>query len=153
MSLIQELDTRFKDAMKSKDAAALKTLRMVRARLHEHARQRRVAERELSDAEVRQIVSAYVKQLRKSIPEFEKGGATAQAAIAEIRAEIAFLEPYLPQLLDEAATRALVAETVAEMGRPPRQRSGMVIGRIMKAHAAEVDPALVRRLVEESLGE
>ncbi|MBD3236936.1 MAG: hypothetical protein GF330_09550 [Candidatus Eisenbacteria bacterium] len=151
MSLIQQLDSRLKDAMRSKDQTALGVLRMVRTRLQEYARQNKISG-EIPDAQVRAVIAAYVKQLRKSLPEFEKGGDAAAEHLTRLREEIAYLEPFLPQLLDEAATRALVEQAVAELGHPPPQRSGMVIGRIMKAHRGEVDPLLVRRLVEEALG-
>ncbi len=150
MSLVHDLDERFKAAMKGHDADAVSTLRMVRAKLKEFAIEKRVTG-EIQDADAQQVIATYVKQLRKSIPEFEKGGEAGRAAIARIQAEIAYLEPFLPRLLDEAATRAIVARVVAEMGKPPVQKLGMVMGRIMKENAGQVDPALVRRLVEEAL--
>jgi uncharacterized protein YqeY len=60
---------------------------------------------------------------------------------AAFRAEIGLLEPYLPQLLDEAATRELVTP-LAEGAR----NLGMFMGSVMKAHKGKVDPALVRRI-------
>ncbi len=150
MGLFQELDDRLKSAMRSKNERELKVIRMVRTRLKNHIREAKV-EGELPDAEVRRIVGAYVKQLKKSVPEFEKGGEAARDAIEQIRFEIDYLEPFAPQLLDEAQTRALVERVVAEMGKPPVQKSGMVMGRIMKAHGDEVDAQLVRRLVDEAL--
>jgi uncharacterized protein YqeY len=150
MSLVHEIDERSKAAMKAHDAVAVSTLRMVRAKLKDYAIEKRISG-EIPDAEAQAVIATYVKQLRKSVPEFEKGGEAAREAIARIRAEIAFLEPFLPTLLDEAATREIVARVIAEMGKPPAQKSGMVMGRIMKEHAGQVDAALVRRLVDEAL--
>ena len=152
MSLINELDERLKSAMRSKDTRVLNVLRMVRTRLREHARGKKI-EGEIPDSDVREVVAGYVRQLTKSLPEFAKGGAAAAAAIEQIRFEIDYLEPFTPRLLDEAQTRAIVAKVVAELGKPPLKRSGMVIGRIMKEHRGEVDTLLVRGLVEEALAE
>ena len=151
MGLMKELDDRLKAAMRAKDERALKVIRMVRVRLKDHAREAKI-EGDLPDAEVRRIVGTYVKQLRKSIPEFEKGGEAARAAIEGIQFEIDYLEPFVPKSLDEAQTREIVREAIAALGNPPKQKSGMVIGHIMKAHRDDVDAQLVRRLVEEALG-
>ena len=152
MTLIREIDGRLKAAMRAKDQDVLKVLRMVRARLREYARDNKI-EGDLSDEAVREVVSAYARQLRKSLPEFEKGGESAREAIAGIQFELEYLEPFLPRLLDEGQTRELVARAVAELGHPPARMMGQVIGHIMKSHKNEVDPPLVRRLVEEALGE
>lgn len=151
MSLMQELDARLKEAMRSKDPAVLGILRMVRTRLREHARQKKITG-QIPDEQVRELIAAYVKQLRKSVPEFEKGGDAAADHLARLRYEIAYLEPFLPELLSEAQTREIIVQVIEELDHPPLQRSGMVIGQIMKTHRGQVDPALVRRLVEEILG-
>lgn len=150
MGLTHDLEERFRAAMKAKDAATVSTLRMVKAKLKEYAIEKRLGD-DIPDADAQQVIAAYVKQLRKSLPEFEKGGAAASEAIARIQGEIAYLEPFLPKLMDEAQTRAIVTRIVTEMGQPPAQKVGMVMGRIMKEHAGQVDPALVRRLVDEAL--
>lgn len=152
MSLAQELNDRMKAAMKKKDARTLSCIRMLKSKMKEHAIAEGIAG-ELSDDQVRDIAAAYVKQLKKSIPEFEKAGAAADDRLEAIRFEIEYLDPFVPQLLDEAQTRAIVAETVAQLDNPPRKKMGMVIGAVMKKHKAEVDPALVRSLVEEMLAD
>jgi len=150
MGLIHDIEERYKAAMKAKDAATVSTLRMVKAKLKEHAIEKRLGD-DIPDADAQQVIAAYVKQLRKSLPEFEKGGEAAREAIARIQEEIAYLEPFLPKLLDEGQTRAIVTRIVTEVGKPPAQKVGMVMGRIMKEHAGQVDPTLVRRLVDEAL--
>ena len=152
MGLSKEFDQRLKDAMRAKREQELKVLRMVKVRIHEHARTKKTTD-ELPDEDVQEIIAGYVKQLKKSLPEFEKGGDDAREAIEGIRFEIAYLEPFLPQLLDEEATRAAVAAAVEEAGHPPARMAGKVIGMVMKRHKGEVDPVLVRRLVEEALAE
>jgi len=150
MSLVEEIEARYREALKNRDTARTSALRMVRARLKQYAidQRQRAA---LSDAQAREVVAGYVKQLQKSIPEFEKAGPAGAERVAALRAEIAILDPFLPQLLDERATRDIVAAAVAELSDPPPQRAGQVIGHVMKGHKGEVDPALVRRLVEEAL--
>ncbi len=152
MSLAQELNDRMKAAMKAKDARTLACIRMLKAKLKEHAIAQRVSG-ELPDDQVREIAAGYVKQLKKSIPEFEKAGPEASQRLADLRFEIDYLEPFVPQLLGEQQTRAIVLAAVRSLGHPPRQKIGMVIGTVMKDHKGQVDPALVRALVEEQLSD
>ena len=65
--------------------------------------------------------------------------------------EIDYLSPFLPQVLDEDATRALVQETIAQLAVSDPKRIGQVMGAIMKAHKGEVEADLVRRIAEEQL--
>ena len=87
----------------------------------------------------RQLVASYVKSLKGSI-EAMKGSDLA----AKYQAEIDLLADYLPQLLDETATRALVEPLIAECGA-----IGQLMGRVMKEHKGKVDPGLVRRIAAE----
>jgi uncharacterized protein len=89
-----------------------------------------------TDAVEQEVVSKHVKGLRTAIEQM-KGGAVADAYAVEI----ALLEPYLPQLLDEAATRALVEPIVARA-----KGIGPFMGMVMKDHKGKVDPALVRKI-------
>jgi len=151
MGVAQEIEERYKEALKAKDARRVSALRMAKARLKQHRIDNRISG-EIPEADAHQVIATYVKQLQKALPEFEKAGEAGRENVEQLRFEISVLEPYLPRFLDEAATRAIVQQVVAEMGKPPLQRSGMVIGQIVKAHRGEVDAALVRRLVEEALG-
>ena len=150
MSVVQDIEQRYREAMKARDARTVGALRMAKARMKQHQIDQRI-EGELPDSEARQVIATYVKQLTKSIPEFEKAGEAGKSRIEALRFEIACLEVYLPRFADEAETRRIVAAAVEELGHPPLQRGGMVIGQIMKSHKGELDPVLVRRLVEEAL--
>ncbi|MFH1143264.1 MAG: GatB/YqeY domain-containing protein [Candidatus Eisenbacteria bacterium] len=151
MRVIEDIEQTYKAALKAHDSRTVDAMRMVKARIKQYQIDQRVPV-EIPDDVARQVIATYVKQLAKAIPEFEKGGAAGQERIEALRHEISLLERFLPQLLDEPLTRQIVAQAVEELGRPPLQKSGMVIGRIMKDHRGEVDPVLVRRLVEEALG-
>ena len=91
---------------------------------------------EWTDAAQQEVVAKHVKSLRTAIEQM-KGGAVAEA----YQAEIALLAPYLPQLLDEAATRALVEPIAANA-----KGIGPFMGMVMKDHKGKVDPALVRKI-------
>ena len=87
----------------------------------------------------RELVGRYAKKLKGSMKELE--GTELGASYA---AEVALLEPFGPQLLDEAATRALLEPLVGQVSGV-----GPLMGRVMKTHKGKVDPGLVRRLAQE----
>ena len=87
----------------------------------------------------RTLVSSYVKMVKSGLAQLEEG-----ELADKYRAEIALLEPFMPQLMDEAATRALVTP-LAEGAR----NLGMFMGSVMKQHKGKVDPAMVRKIGAE----
>lgn len=93
-----------------------------------------------SEQSQRDLVAAHVKQLSSSLDSL----AGTDLAV-KYQAEIDLLAPYMPQLLDEAATRALVAP----FAERANGRLGPFIGMVMKGHKGDVDPALVRKIGAE----
>ena len=92
-----------------------------------------------TEALEQEVVARHVKGLRQGIEQMREG-----AVVDGYRKEVSLLEPYLPRLLDEAATRELVAP-IAENAR----NIGQFMGMVMKQHRGQVDPQLVRRIGEE----
>ncbi len=86
-----------------------------------------------------EVVARHVKGLRQGIEQMKSG-----PIVDGYHKEIALLEPYLPTLLDEAATRELVTP-IAERAR----NIGQFMGMVMKEHRGKVDPKLVRQIGEE----
>ncbi len=92
-----------------------------------------------SEERERAVVASYVKQLKGAL-----GDMAGTDLAAAYQAEIDLLAPFLPQLLDEAATRELVAP-LAEQARS----IGQFMGLVMRSHKGQVDPGLVRRIGQD----
>ncbi|MDM7914343.1 MAG: GatB/YqeY domain-containing protein [Candidatus Eisenbacteria bacterium] len=150
MTLMEQIDGRLHDAIKARDLRSADCLRMLKSKLIEK-RTSPGFQGELTDAVVRDVAATYVKQLQRSIAEFEKAGEAGRGHIEKVRWEIEALSEYLPKHLDEAATRPIVEAAIRDTGATQPGQAGRVIGVVMKAHKDEVDAALVRRLVEEML--
>jgi uncharacterized protein len=148
MSLHDVIGARIKEAMKAKDERVINVLKMIRSAAKKTAL---TAQRELDDALYLETIEGYVKQMKRAQAEYEGAGDQGAAMADQLRFEVEYLQPFLPQMLDEAATRALVEATVAEAAIDDPKQAGRVIGLVMKSHRGQVDPALVRRLVEEVL--
>ncbi len=147
-----ELTQRLKTAMKARDSRQLDVIRMVRSRIQNKTKEPGF-EGQLDDALCVAIIGLYVKQMKKAIPEYEKAGERAADEIERLEFEVAYLEPFLPKKMDEAATRVLVEGKIAELGISGAKNVGRLMGAIMRDHKADVDGALVRRIGAELLGD
>lgn len=150
MSLENELKTRMKDAMKARDDRRVNVIRMVRAKLADVTNAKDFSG-PVTDQIVLDVIAAYVKQLKKALPEYEKAGESGHRQVEALRFEIDYLSEFLPKLLDEGETRRLVDEAVQALPERDPKHMGRAMGAIMGAHKGRVDPALVKRLLEEAL--
>ncbi|MDF1797820.1 MAG: GatB/YqeY domain-containing protein [Planctomycetota bacterium] len=146
MALIDQLNDDLKAAMKAKDTVTRDTLRMV---LTLTKNQRIELGRELEDADVMACLQRSVKTRRDSIEQYEKAGRDELAAIE--KGEIAVLDRYLPKLLSEDETRALVSAKIAELGLTQKRELGQLMKAVLGEHQGTVDGKLVSRLAGEQL--
>lgn len=151
MSIERQLDDELKAAMRARDQGKIACIRGVRAKVKE-ATTAKGFSGPTDDALFQRVIAAYVKQLRNALPELEAAGERGVELRAGYEAEVAYLDAYLPAKLDEASTRKLVDEAIATLGVSDPKRAGQVMGAIMKQHRDSVDPAIVKRLVDEKLG-
>src|SRR6202008_539557 len=82
--------------------------------------------RDLTEDEVTGILTKEGKTRREAVEAFRKGGREDLAAKEE--AEIAILQGYLPEQLDDAALEALVEEAIAATGAQNARDLGKVMG-------------------------
>lgn len=149
MSIVADVNAAILESMRTRDAARLSALRMLKTALTNRSVEKG---RDLDDAEARQVVASLVKQRRESIEQFTKGGRPELAA--KEAAEIAVLETYLPPAADPAVVERAIAEAIAETGAT----SARDIGRVMKAVMArlagqQIDGRAVNELVRQKLAQ
>ena len=136
-----------KAAMKAGDKPRLATLRLVSAAF----KQKEVDERaELDEPAVAAILDKLVKQRRESIAQYENAG--RDDLVAAEAAEIAVLQDYLPEQLDEAGIDAAVDEAVASTGASSVKDMGKVMAALKPALQGRADMGAVSRRVKERLG-
>lgn len=148
MSLKERITGDMTAAMKSKAAARLSTLRMVKA-----AVQNREIEKggELSDEELTKLLQSLVKQRRDSVEQYEKAG---RAELAEKeQAEIAVIEEYLPQAASREEIEHAVSEAVAETGASSMKEMGAVMkAALARLAGRNADGRVVSEVVKSKLG-
>ena len=149
MSLKEQIVKDMTAAMKSKEAARLSTLRMVKA-----AMQNREIEKggELTDEELSRLLQSLVKQRRDSVEQYEKAG---RAELAEKeRAEIAVIEEYLPRAATREEIEQAVAEAIAETGATSLKEMGALMKAAMSRLAGRnADGRTVNEIVKQKLSQ
>jgi len=147
MSIADDVTSQMKAAMKAKEALRLSTLRSMRtAFLNE---MKKDGSDSVSDEVCQTLLRKLEKQRKESIEAFTKGDRPEMAE--NERAELAVIQEFLPQLADEAQTRAWVEAAIAQTGAAGAKEMGKVMGALMKAHKAEIDGTLARGIVQELL--
>ena len=101
------------------------------------------------DALVIEVLQKMVKQRRESIEMFTRGG-RQELADAEA-AEVAVIERFLPQQMDEAQTAAAIEAIKVELGAGGMKDMGRVMAELKARHASELDMSKASGLVKAAL--
>ena len=142
MSLKNEITEQMKNAMRSKDAETLGTLRLILSELKNFE----IDNGEQDDAGVVKIISKMVKQWKDAINDYKNGGREDLVAEAQLKLDV--LEKFLPEQMGEDELRKIVEEVVASL---PDAKPGPVTGMVMKKVAGKADGGMVSKLVKELL--
>ena len=146
-ALETQIQDDMKSAMRAGETLRRDTLRMLIAALKNERIDKGA---DLDEDSVLAVVRRGVKSRKDSAQQYRDAGRDELAEKEE--AEIAVLEGYLPQMLDEAATIAAVEAAIAETGASEKCDLGKVMKAVMAAHKGLVDGKLVNRLAGERLG-
>src|SRR3982751_2338142 len=95
MTVVQQIDSDLKDAMRARDAVRLGVLRMLKSALKYGAIEKSGADAQLNDSDAVQVIRKQAKQRQDSIESFEKGG--RPELVEKEKAELTILNSYLPQ--------------------------------------------------------
>ena len=153
--MAEDLRSRFtaslKEAMLAKDTARTSTLRMILARLKDvDIAARPSGVDKVPDDQVTAMLRGMAKSRRESVELYRQGNRPELADKEE--AEIAVIEGFLPQQMDEAAMRAAVQAAVAETGATSVKEMGKVMAALRAKHAASLDMGKAGPLVKAALG-
>ena len=115
MSLRQLLNDSMKEAMKSKDAKRLATVRLMLAALKDRdiAARTETSRDLLGDDEILSLMAKMIKQREESALAYD-AGKRPELAAGE-RAEIAIIRSFMPAQMDDAGVKAAAQSVIAEL--------------------------------------
>lgn len=152
MSLRTRFTEELKTSMKAGDTARTSTLRMIMAKLKDTdiAARKTPQDPGVPDEQIVAMLRGMAKSRAESVTLYRQGNRPELAAKEE--AEIAVIEGFLPQQMDQAATEAAVADAIAETEAASIKDMGKVMAALKAKHAAVLDMAKVGPIVKAKLG-
>ncbi len=146
MHLSERISDDYKEALKSGDKDRVSILRMVKAAVKNKEIEKRSP---LSDDEISGILRSYVKRAHESIDQFSKAGRTDLAE--KEKKELAIIQSYLPQQIEEDEIRIIIKDAINETGAAGTKDMGKVMKAVMSKTKGLADGKLVNNLVKEML--
>ncbi len=149
-------------AMKAREQATVGTIRLIQAAIKNRDIEERVRVPTAKNGEARtgssppdddvlvsEVLQKMVKQRRESIAMFESGNRPELAALEA--AEVAVIEGFLPQQMDEAESAAAIAALVAEAGATSVRDMGKVMALVKERLAGRADMSRASAQVKAAL--
>ncbi|WP_344656055.1 GatB/YqeY domain-containing protein [Catenulispora subtropica] len=146
--LKEKLRTDLTAAMKGRDELVTATLRMALTAIGNEEVAGKEA-RELSDAEVVQVLTREAKKRREAAEAFADGGRPEQAEREKAEGEV--LARYLPAQLSDEELNALVAQAIAETGAEGPKGMGLVMKALNPKIAGRAEGGRVAAAVKAAL--
>lgn len=147
MSLEVKLMTDLKEAMKSKDQAALRSIRAAKAAIL--LLRTDGSGKELDESGEIKLIQKLVKQRQDSLDIFEKQN-REDLAVKE-REEIAVLQRYLPKQLSEEELTPIINEIINKTGSTNMKDMGKVMGMASSQLAGKADGKTISAIVKKLL--
>jgi len=146
MSLLDQMNTAMKEAMKAKDSLRLNAIRLVKTAIKNKEIE---ARKEFDDQEVIGVLSSLVKQRRESAQVYRDNGRPELAEKEE--KELAVIQEFLPRQLGEEEIKAIIEAAVQETGAASMRDMGKVMKIVTGKTVGCADGRLVSELVKARL--
>ncbi len=150
MSIRDQFSEQLKIAMRAHDAPRTSTLRMILSKVKDSdiaARPKGVDK--VPDEEILSALRGMVKSRRESMDLYRQGN--RPELVAKEEAEIAVIEGFLPQQMDDSAMEQAVADAIAEAGAASIKDMGKVMAVLRAKYAATLDMAKAGPIVKAKL--
>ena len=148
--IVEKLQNDLKEAMKSKDAVRLRTIRSLRsAIMAKEIELRSGGTATISHEDAMAVLQKQAKQRRDSIEQFVSAGRDDLKQVEED--ELAVIETYLPRQLSEEEVRKEVEAIAAEVGASGMSDMGKLMGQAMSRLKGQADGKLVQQAARDVL--
>ncbi|NNE57542.1 MAG: GatB/YqeY domain-containing protein [Hellea sp.] len=151
MPLREEISSGVKDAMRSKDAVRLSTLRLVNAAIKDRDIAARAEDRcgGIEDSEIMALLAKMVKQREESAVTYEDNG---RPELAEReRSEIDVIRTFMPKPLSDDELSQVIETYVKDSGATCLKSMGKIMGQLKSNYAGRVDMGKAGKMVKGHL--
>jgi uncharacterized protein YqeY len=146
MSLIAEIETELKQAIKGRDTDRRDALRLILSALRAAEKE---IQRPLHEDEELQVLQRERKRRLEAIEAYRTAGREQRAEREEDELDV--LEEFMPEPLSEQELERIVDDAIAENGATSLRDLGRVMADVMPQIAGRADGSAVSQLVREKL--
>ena len=147
MTLKDRLTDDLKEAMKNKEQVRKSVVTLIRAGIKQCEVDTR---QELTDEDIISLISKQLKQRKDALSDFEK--ANRIDLIEQTNQEIAILENYLPEQLDDVELKEIITKVVEEVGATSMKDMGKVMAKTISLVQGRADGKRINAMVKQILG-
>ncbi|WP_017930927.1 GatB/YqeY domain-containing protein [Robiginitomaculum antarcticum] len=151
MALRDEISSSTKDAMKSKDATRLATLRLITAAIKDRDIAARADDRcgGIDETEIMSLLSKMVKQREESAKIYDENNRPELAE--QERSEIEIIRHFMPKPLTDAQMKSAVSAAIEKNGATCLKDMGKIMGELKQNYAGRMDMGKAGKLVRGHL--
>jgi len=146
MSLKEKIKSDVKDAMRAKETVKRDTLRNIQAGIKQIEVDER---RDVTDADIEAIMVKYLKQREDAKIQF--GDAGRDDLVKKEEVEIAIIQAYLPEPMDDTELETTLKEVIASVGAQSMKDMGKVMGAAKSAIGSRADGGRINMMVKKLL--
>jgi len=151
MSLRDNIETDYKNALKSKEKNKISTYRLILAGIKDVDINNRSGpeKKETDEEDIKKLLKKMIKQRSESIEVYKNNNRNDLLEIEQ--EEMAVLSGYLPKQLSEEDTKKICSEIINSTGASSIKDMGRVMGELKKKHADTIDFSKAGAILKELL--
>ena len=151
MSLKETIETKYKNALKSKDKTKISTYRLILSSVKDLDIVNRSGpnKKDTDDDDIKKLIKKMVKQRAESIDIYKKNNRTDLLEVEKNEYEI--LTGFLPKQLGEEETKKICVDIISKLSASSVKDMGKVMGELKKLHSDDIDFAKAGPLLKELL--
>tara|TARA_Y100001958_G_scaffold55334_1_gene37198 strand:- start:146 stop:607 length:462 start_codon:yes stop_codon:yes gene_type:complete len=151
MSLKETIETKYKNALKSKDKIKISTYRLILSSIKDLDISNRSGpnKKETDDEDIKKLFKKMVKQRAESIEIYKSNNRTDLLEVEQNEYDI--LTSFLPKQLSQEDTKKICEELILKLGASSIKDMGKVMGELKKQHSDEIDFAKAGALLKQLL--
>ena len=139
MSLRDNIETEYKNALKSKNKNKISTYRLILAGIKDLDINNRSGpdKKDTDDEDIKKLLKKMIKQRSESIEVYKKNNRNDLLEIEQ--GEVVVLSEYLPKQFNEEDTKKICSEIINLTGASSIKDMGRVMGELKKKHSDTID--------------
>tara|TARA_Y100000590_G_scaffold465458_1_gene637835 strand:- start:2465 stop:2926 length:462 start_codon:yes stop_codon:yes gene_type:complete len=152
MSLRDLIETKYKEAIKSKDLDNTNTYRLIKSAIKDKDIENRTkgSKEEINDQQILTLLQNLIKQRKDSIESFKS--ASREDLIDKEKLEIELISQFLPKQLDEKETSEIIKEIIKKNDFLSLKDMGSLMNNLKENHSGSIDMALAGKIAKTILG-